>query len=335
MKLKTKILYPNEKRVINELIKHKEPIVLLVGTCLYNNIGDHLISKVEKNFIQDNYQNYKIYEIPTPIYEKNRSIIKACIKKDDIIFITGGGWMGSVWEKDELIMQGFINDLHTSHIIILPQTIYYEDNYQANKVLDSAKKTYSRCQNLTICLRDYKSYLFARENFSMAKIYLLPDIALYDCDKKIETAENKKANIGICLRKDAESLNNDILDFLNNNENLKNEKKVFTSTLTKLNSVPIFLRNFIINKKIKEFSKYKIVVTDRLHAMIISKLAGTVCYVLDNCTGKVKGVYDLWLKDDPNIHLIEDGSTLSNIKCVNYQDTVNYISIKKKFEVLK
>ena len=42
-----------------------------------------------------------------------------------------------------------------------------------------------------------------------------------------------------------------------------------------------------VYKKITEFSKYKVVVTDRLHGMIFSLLSKTPCIVFDNKTKKV------------------------------------------------
>ena len=47
-------------------------------------------------------------------------------------------------------------------------------------------------------------------------------------------------------------------------------------------------------KKLDEFRKSKLVVTDRLHGMLFAAITGTPCIALGNSSGKVKGVYD-WL----------------------------------------
>ena len=46
-----------------------------------------------------------------------------------------------------------------------------------------------------------------------------------------------------------------------------------------------------IKKKIVEFSSCKIIVTDRLHGMIFSLIAGVPCVAIDNKNHKVSGVY--------------------------------------------
>ena len=59
-------------------------------------------------------------------------------------------------------------------------------------------------------------------------------------------------------------------------------------------------------KIIKQFSKSKLVVTDRLHGMILSVITGTNCIAFDNSSGKVSGVYDTIKDDDVNVEFIEN-----------------------------
>ena len=49
-----------------------------------------------------------------------------------------------------------------------------------------------------------------------------------------------------------------------------------------------------MEKKLLEFSRAKLIITDRLHGMIFAALAETPCIALDNLSKKVSGVYQ-WI----------------------------------------
>ena len=50
-----------------------------------------------------------------------------------------------------------------------------------------------------------------------------------------------------------------------------------------------------------------VVVSDRLHVCIMAYLSGREVYMIDNNYRKVRGVYELTLKNEPTVHLLEDG----------------------------
>ena len=54
-------------------------------------------------------------------------------------------------------------------------------------------------------------------------------------------------------------------------------------------------REQIFYQKIEEFKHSKLVITDRLHAMLFSAISGTPCIALNNLSGKVQGGYE-WIK---------------------------------------
>lgn len=65
-----------------------------------------------------------------------------------------------------------------------------------------------------------------------------------------------------------------------------------------------------VQAKLEEFSNAKLVITDRLHGMVFSALAGTPCIAIDNVSKKVSGVYN-WI------------SYLDYIKVVESEDLIN------------
>lgn len=57
-----------------------------------------------------------------------------------------------------------------------------------------------------------------------------------------------------------------------------------------------------------------IVVTDRLHVAIMAWHSGREVYMLDNSYKKLSGVYELSLKQDEKVHLLEDGSLTPDLE---------------------
>lgn len=97
-------------------------------------------------------------------------------------------------------------------------------------------------------------------------------------------------------------------------------------------------RKMVIIEKIKQFSKYEIVITDRLHGMIFAAITGTPCIALSNYNYKVKGTYE-WIKDLGYIKFTDDINEipdliqeLKNIKNVKYD---NLFAIKKYDQIIQ
>ena len=278
--------YPKLFRFKHEFKKLNNSIILL-GTPLHKNLGDHLIAEAEKLFLKDCYPGKSIFEIPTEVFMYYKQFIQSHINKDILVFITGGGWMGTLWKEDEEIMQNMLEIFHECKIVILPQTIYYE---KRTSLLDKANKVMSRCENLKVCVRDEASYEFAKQYFETKKIILAPDMGLYyTCGKP----NIEKHGVGVFLRKDREKLDSSIsnltLEYLKHSFELK-----YSDTIAP-NQIPLIKRAQKISELIQFMQGCNLIVTDRLHGMIYSVISGTKCIVFNNKTGKVNGVYSKWL----------------------------------------
>ncbi len=297
--------FPTGNSILKRLKKNKKCVILL-GVPTFNNLGDHLIAYSSIEFIKDLYPQNEVIEIPTQFFLKNKEKIIKVLDINIPVFIIGGGWMGNIWEDDEYRMQEMLKAFSNNKIIILPQTVYYDfSKSNAKDVLKDAKNTYKKCKDLTMFFRDNTSYEFAVDNFAdkNTRVILAPDIALY-CKYKSKNIKQRK--ISVCLRKDREKLNKlDVNNIVKNycKENDFTYKK--TDTITKY-SVPIWKRNKKILKKLKEFSKSTLIITDRLHGMIFALLSNTKCIAFDNKTKKVSGVYKLWLVKNKNIRFLEN-----------------------------
>lgn len=292
--------------------------IVLFGTPIHGNIGDHLIAEAELMFLKKYVPDVLIYEIPLEFYELERCFLSHVIGKDDLILISGGGWLGSLWPYEEKIVHEICDFYKENMIVIFPQTIYYESNNPiADKLLHRAQKIYKDCKNLTLTVRDKQSYKFAISNFQ-CDILLLPDMALiYD----LNYSNKKKVNIKVvmCLRNDRE-------------RELSNKKRTYLES--SLKKVQVIKIDTVINKNINPKNRKQyinnicnimreahLVITDRLHGMLMATISGVPCLAVDNSTSKVRNVYETWLRDNQDIIFLTDLTRLNESIDILLQNT--------------
>lgn len=333
--------FPNMLTIENK-IKNRKNSILLIGTPTFNNLGDHLIAVAEIQFLRDIYHDHEIIEIPTQVFNRYRNKIVQLVDKSSLIFITGGGWMGSIWPDDEYQMQSIINAFSMNKITILPQTVFYNFNDKnAKKVFDSAINTYKKCKKLSIYFRDQASFEFGKKYFTLnnVSVHLVPDIALY---YKSADAVVKKKGITLCFRGDREKIVDLDIKKIVTKFATKNNFKVYYTDTVQIHSIPIWYRKKKIEKKSKEFSQSRLIITDRLHGMIFSVITGTKCIAFDNKTNKVRGVYEKWLRGNNNILFMTKETTEKElIEAINNllgdvkKNNIWKNKINEQFEIMK
>ena len=302
------------------LIKPNNNVNLLLGTPLHENLGDHLIVYSEKLFLSEMCGIKKIVEIPLEVYfifEKLISKIK--IGQNSNVFITGGGWMGNIWSRDEYMLQRMVKTFDDKKIFILPQSIYYDEKQKnCSLVKKDSIAALSNRDNLVVCTRDYKSYNIAKEMYHNTKVLLVPDMALYLHDKNL-VAKKKREYVGVCIRADREKKKNIdirkiILKYKLPDLAIKN-----ISTCKKY-YIPSFLRVRCVKKIISDYASCKYIITDRLHGMILSFLTGTKCIVFDNKTGKIIELYKAWLCNCSEIIIDKNELNFNKNICKNIDE---------------
>lgn len=329
-KLKEVIKYKkirNYKNYQKQCLKRNQLENIVFCTPLHGNIGDHAIILAIKKFMVN--LGINIFEFST--YDENLYfdyILKNISEKANI-YITGGGFMGSKWFNEEQFIRKIIKSFPNNNIVIFPQTIFYENNSNAQKELINSILIYNNHKNLYIFAREKYSYLFIKKTYPKVNVKLAPDMVLYD--NGIKERKKRKKNILFCVRKDSEKNIDDKI--LNNLKKILCENKykvMYTDTVIK-KRISIFKRKKIVMKKLEKFNKSKLVITDRLHGMIFAYITKTPCIALANYNYKIKGVYNQWLKDINYIKYIDDNTKITKelIKMLNN----NYcIENNKKFD---
>ena len=275
----------------------------IIGTSDRSNVGDHAIAFSELKLLKEILPEYHVAEITGDTFRKRRDEVKSIINAGDVLFITGGGFLGDLWPDEERLANALLEDYPDNKIIILPQTVYFYDDADS-RLLREKIKNYLCHKNLYLIARDRKTFDFFGRYFEKNKVGLYPDMALYI--DGIDNADTSNS-VMLCLRKDKEHVltKDDELLIRNVLKSKGYEIEVGSTLSTGVHNGDIILgnREQAIKTKLEEFSKQKIIITDRLHGMILSTLAGTPCIVFDNLSKKVTGVYDLWLKKISTIHI--------------------------------
>ncbi|MCD5003723.1 polysaccharide pyruvyl transferase family protein, partial [Enterococcus saccharolyticus] len=142
--------------------------------------------------------------------------------------------------------------------------------------------------------REQKSYDLMEKYFQNTEILLVPDIVL-SLDVSINS-EKSYNTIVTCFRDDKEKMiDSSIKTIINNFSNNNKLKVIETDThIGKDNLTEEQLDNEF-QLLLNEFSKANLVITDRLHGMILSYLVETPCLFFDNSNHKVSGV-SKWIR---------------------------------------
>ena len=283
------------KILLEVLLKKRIPYrFILIGSPIHGNIGDHAISIAERKFLLDHFSENAVIEIPGYYFKFLRRFLIQLVAKKDVILISGGGFLGSLWINEEDMVRQIILSFPQNSIYILPQTVFYSDDETGKTELTKSQNIYSTHKRLNIFLREKKSFEFTRTNFDkLHYIGYVPDMVLYlDFSKP---ALNR-SGILFCFREDKEKRlsqneTSDIYAFFNE----KGYSIVFTSTII-LGGISFKCRDKILAAKLTEFKTSRLVITDRLHGMLFAAITATPCIALDNLSKKVGGVCE-WISD--------------------------------------
>ena len=300
--------YKISRRLLNIYMEMKKQIkylpdklwkknIYLIGTEDCGNLGDHMIAVAELKFIKDNFEGRNIIECPLKQYRNNLNDMKYRIKSSDIIFLTGGGNMGDLYPFSEAVRESVIKLFGKNRIIIFPQTVFFEDK----KNIQHSQDIYQKAERLVIATRERYSYDLCKEVYKGINIIEVPDIVLY-----LEmNSDLDRTTLRMCLRNDMEKTMSDkeyelLLRHVNS---LGEEVEKFDMQLDY--DISIAERDKYLKEIIKKYQTAKLIITDRLHGMILSAISGTPCVAIGSKSYKMKGTYE-WLKDLPYIKYIED-----------------------------
>ncbi len=293
----------------------------------YGNLGDVAITLAQTEFLQKAYSSAEVIVIPISQTLKCIGAIQRVVKPKDIITIVGGGNMSDLYADIEFLRRLVIRSFHKNKIISFPQSLYFTYTDTGKLELDKSVKVYSHHPNLTLIARDSVSLKRMKEFFPNNTIKLAPDIVL-SLDRRRNFARDM--SVVYCLRNDKEQKYVSISEIATLKVFLETQFDDFRYVDTQIDDSLVRKEGGEkhLNVLLDEFSHAGMIVTDRLHGMILAFITNTPALVFDNSTGKIAATYE-WIKDCGFIHLVDDSTDYSQLVFVNSYDVT-----KKSLESL-
>ena len=307
--------------------------IYLIGIPDHANLGDHAIAEAEIELIDVKALGYDaLYEITIPEYDLHEAVLKKYVNKEDIILLHGGGYMGVEWYHIELMLKAVVGNHPGNRIVMLPQTVHYEDSLIGNHELRIARKIYNRHKDFHLFAREQGSYDKMMEYFPSCNVYLVPDMVLHMDGKRFE---RDRDGVLLCLRADPEkSLSDADVDRIYNAAKKESASVEFTDTVLDREVDPSN-RKDAVDAKLRQFSGAKLVITDRLHGMVFCAITGTPCIAFSNYNHKVSGVYE-WVKDLDYITYMDGTEGIEDkiYEMMNTEFTAEYRPLRSKFQII-
>lgn len=287
---------------------------VLYGLPYYTNIGDTLIWDGELEFLKSiPYQC-----IGTCGWD---SYPGTALDKDTIVLITGGGYFGDTWRNGwEYVLRG-ISNLKDNRIIILPNSIYYNDT----QILERDSQYLGEFRELIICARDQYSFNFAHEHFSN-QVLMVPDMAFCIDTNYLRKLTKPIAKGTLYLKRndkefvseteiitkdsatdvrdwptmDAPSIFQRIVERIAGYIGALGRRHLIPGKSQDAMLEPLYkdvYREYLTKTGVSFLSQYKKIYTTRLHVMILALLLDKPVEFIDNSYGKLGNFYSTWLAD--------------------------------------
>ena len=261
---------------------------VVIGTPEHDNIGDHAIALAEEQFISHYFGSYDILEVPIDRWRSYKFTMCRHIKPNDLVFITGGGNLGSIYLEDEKLKRYVVSHFRSNRITIFPQTAYYSDTREGKNELNKTRAVFGKHDKLLICARENKSYEYIQDAFPSNEHICCPDMVFF-LTTKVDS--NLRKDVGICFRADAESSIGSVVT-----EDIELEvsqrftiKHFYTAGQKKISYMD---REQAVTSILQEVSGFELVITDRLHGMIFAIITNTPCFVLPVISPKITSMLE-------------------------------------------
>lgn len=294
-----------EKIEIRQSLKQA---VYLIGTPDHYNMGDHIIAYATCAILKDMLPEAELIEISMDEFPSKLPYLQKNVRKDDILVLQGGGNMGNIYWRNERIRREVIKKFPTHRIIIFPETIHYTKDCEGDADFAVSQAIYAKASQLTICAREHASYGIMKQAYPYNRIILVPDIVCY-----LQPAlQMERKFVKLFYRSDLErKVSGEIKDRVEKFLQSKGVDYEYRDMLRfQKGYVGSANRNRLVWDKIKEIASARLIVTDRLHAMILSVITATPCLVIAGYNHKIESTYYTWFETVPYIRLLEDSNNL-------------------------
>lgn len=340
LKLKGKLRIRTRLRKMKKILKYRIGLkgisTVLIDTPTHGNLGDHAIVTAEKQFLAEQLSNIRYTELTATEINNDEKMYARFTPGNRKILIHGGGFMGKLWPDEEYRFRRILQSFTQHRVIVFPQTVTFDmETEKGLAFFEESKRIYEAHPDLTVFVREKKSAEFMKNYMPKINCILVPDIVTL---MEVDIPKQVRSGILFCMRKDIEkNITQDEFDALTEavKRHYPNEEISFTDTVAD-HMIQPQNREAEVKDKLIQFSKSKLLITDRLHGMVFAALTNTPCIALGNSNGKVGAVYE-WIKSNEYIIYLNDKNDFEkalNKLDINKTYTYNRADVLKAFEPL-
>lgn len=229
--------------------------------------------------------------------------IEAVMNEGLVLYQGGGNW-GDLYRHVQDYRMSFLRDLNSErkkqkalklHVVSLPQTILYSSKNKQHLLNDKHTLDSMTGDFLSVFARDKQSFDFARQHYSSKlDIGLSPDLA-FVLGPQFPVGE-PIVDVLMLVRSDSEIQMHDKwklkeLEFRFNGTGLTFLKEDWGYTKMESgfsNNTPTVVSEVRLNAAIRQISRGRVLVTNRLHASIIANLIGRPLFWFDTKQKKLE-----------------------------------------------
>lgn len=301
-------------RIVSRFVSPGQPYALLDFPD-HSNIGDSAIYAGEIAFFDHHAGRAPDYVCSLSTYRQD--VGNFC--PEGPLFLHGGGNFGTVWPKYQRFRHGVIERYKNRRIVQLAQSIHYDP--AKPKLLEDSKRTIGSHPNFTLLVRDQPSFDLAQAEFD-CEVILCPDAA--HCLLNLPPVGAPRHAVLSLMRDDKESTHGDMVAKLRQHGPIADWGRQHLAKTPLDRIVEAFLRParpdsitlmrrrermyrrqaaYRVARGVQLLSRGQVVVSDRLHAHLISGLMGKPHLCLDNSYGKVARYISAWGSDNRTVQV--------------------------------
>ncbi len=315
-----------------------DPLIPIDSDCVlidfphHANVGDSAIWLGEIAYLQSRRCNLRyICDAQNYNQEALRDVLG-----ESLILLHGGGNFGDLYPNHQELKEKVIRSFPNHRIIQLPQSIHFDEASHLARV----QSVLAQHKDFHFVTRDAVSHRLAQDHFE-CHLYLCPDSALM-LDLKPLASRRKAVNVVVLSRTDDEkashiasvlsnAISSHVVDWLDeatpkyqwlydwSHRRLGWRSSKVPSSL--LNKLSLLAANLMAGQRLARgltlLGQGDIVITDRLHGIILSWMGGTQVFYTDNSYKKLSNFLSTWLSDTQNI-----------THCLSFEEALNHAEIE-------
>ena len=303
-------------QAVGRFVSPGQPFALL-DVPDHSNIGDSAIYAGEIAFFDHHAGRAPDYVCSLSTYRQD--VEDFC--PEGPLFLNGGGNFGTVWPRYQHFRHGVIDRYKNRRIVQLAQSIHFDPAKPT--LLEESKRAIGSHPDFTLLVRDQPSFDFAQAAFD-CEVILCPDAA--HCLLHLPPVGTPRHPVLSLMRDDKESAYGDMIATLRRQGPIIDwgrqrlaktpVDRIVESVLRPAlpGSVTLMRRRERMFRRqaayrvacgVRMLSKGRVVVSDRLHAHLISGLMGKPHLCLDNSYGKISRYISTWGSDSQTLQIAD------------------------------